>query len=387
MKGMNMNIKEPIRILHILGSIQRGGTESVVLNYYRVIDRKKVQFDLVIDENSPCDIPKEMKDLGCVVYKIPPYTNLPKYITSIRKICKQGNYKIIHSHMNTMSVFPLFAAWLAKVPVRIAHSHSSAGGGKDFKRDLLKYMLRPFSKIFATKYFACSEYAARWLFGSRVVDKGEVFVLNNAIETGEFAFQQRVRDEQRKILKVEDKFVVGHVGRFSPPKNHFFLIEVFKAFCKIKKNSVLLLVGGMGSAGEGIQKKLHKRIKDLGLQEKVYFLGTREHIGALYQAMDVFLLPSLYEGLAMVCIEAQCAGLLCVVSDRVPKEAKIQENVIFMSLDEPPEKWARAILENHRERVDGSWQVASVGYDVNTAADDLEKAYLSYIEHLQCSTF
>lgn len=380
MKEIDMNTKDPFRILHILGSAQRGGTESVVLNYYRAIDRKKVQFDLVIDENSPCDIPKEITDLGCIVYKIPPYTNLLKYITGIKKICKQGNYKIVHSHMNTLSVFPLFAAWLAKVPIRIAHSHSSAGGGKDFKRDLLKYMLRPFSKIFATKYFACSKYAARWLFGNRVVDKGEVFVLNNAIAIGEFAFQQCLRDDQRKILKVGDKFVVGHVGRFSPPKNHFFLIEVFNALCKMKKNSVLLLVGGMGSAGEGIEKKLHKRINALGLQEKVYFLGTREHVGTLYQAMDVFLLPSLYEGLGIACIEAQCAGLPCIVSDRVPKEIRIQENVIFMSLDEAPEKWARAILENRRERKDGSRQVAVAGYDINMVAGGLEKAYLSYLK-------
>ena len=315
-----MDTKEPIRVLHLLGSIQRGGTESVIFNYYRAIDRSRVQFDIIADSNSPCDIPKDITDLGCVVYKIPPYTNPMEYILSIKNICHQGNYKIVHSHMNTMSVFSLFAAWLAKVPVRIAHSHSTAGTGKDFKRDVLKYMLRPFSKIFATKYFSCSEHAARWMFGNRVVDKGKVFILNNAIATKKFAFNQRIRDEQRKILNLDNKLVVGHIGRFSPPKNHTFLVDVFHALCKIREDSVLLIVGGLGSSGRSIENMLRQRVGELGLQDKVRFLGVRENISELYQAMDIFLLPSLYEGLGMVCIEAQCSGLPCVLSDKVPKE-------------------------------------------------------------------
>lgn len=305
------------------------------------------------------------------------------YITAIKSICKQGNYKIVHSHMNTMSVFPLFAAWLAKVPVRIAHNHTTAGKGKgELVRNTLKYMLRPFSKIFANKYFACSEYAARWLFGNRTVDKGQVVVLNNAIATEKFVFDQHRRDEQRQSLGVDGKFVIGHVGRFSPPKNHFFLIEVFKALCMVRDDAVLLLIGGLGSAGGGIEEELHKRIDELGLRDKVLFLGTSEDISALYQAMDVFLMPSLYEGLGMACIEVQCSGLPCVVSDRVPKAVQINRNVKFLSLDEPIEKWVNAVSESSGERGDYSQQIAQAGYAINTVAKELEASYMHSVKIL-----
>ncbi|QAA21576.1 glycosyltransferase family 1 protein [Sporolactobacillus terrae] len=371
--------EEPIRVLHILGSLQRGGTESVVFNNYRAIDRSKVQFDIAIDDSSMCGIPKSITDLGCKVYRIPPYTRLPKYIFAIRRICKQGNYKIIHSHMNAVSVFSLCAAWLAGVPVRIAHSHTTAGKGKgEFIRNTLKYLLRPFSRVFANRYFACSEYAARWLFGNRVVDKGRVFVLNNAINTEKFAYDQHVRDEQRRNLGLDDKFVVGHVGRFSPQKNHFFLLEAFNALYKVRNDAVLLLIGGLGSAGGGIEEALRKRIDELGISDQVIFLGAREDISELYQAMDVFTLPSLYEGLGMACIEAQCSGLPCVLSDRVPKTARINKNVKFLPLEESCENWAKALAKSKGERKDYSKRVAEAGYDIDAVTKELEAAYIQY---------
>lgn len=375
-----MNTQNVIRVLHILGSLQRGGTESVVFNNYRFIDRSKIQFDIVVDNNSPCQIPEDIVKLGCKVYYISPYTHLTQYITEIRRLCKQNGYKIVHSHMNAMSVFSLLAAWQAGVPIRIAHSHSTASGGKDFKRDLFKYMLRPFSKVFANKYFACSEYAAQWLFGKRTINKGKVFLLNNAINVEQFKFDLWKRNESRHDMGLDGKFVVGHVGRFSPPKNHFFLIEIFNLICKEQSNSILLLVGGLGTAGTEIEERLQKKVDKLGLHDKVLFLGTKEDISNLYLAMDVFVLPSLYEGLGMASIEAQCSGLPCVLSDQVPEEAKVNKNVKFLSLNKSPEEWAEVILKSKDEkREDCSMKIAAAGYEIEIVAKKLEQQYLSYV--------
>lgn len=377
----NISTNEPIRVLHILGSAQCGGTESVVFNNYRAIDRNKIQFDIVIDDDSPCDIPKDIIDLGSHIYRISSYAKPVQYMAAIRNICKAEKYRIVHSHMNAMSVFPLFAAWLAKVPIRIAHSHSAAGGGKDFKRDLMKAILRPFSSVFATHYFACSEHAGRWLFGANNVDRKKVYILKNAIDTRQFTYNPLIRKELRQSLGLSGKFVVGHVGRFSPQKNHFFLLKVFHEICRRNNNSVLILVGGIGSAGGHIEKDLKEKICELELQSHVLFLGVREDVNLLYQAMDVFVLPSLYEGLGMACIEAQCSNLPCVLSNQVPKEVQINKNVLFLSLNEGPDRWAEVILKMNKDngRKDYSEKVSDAGYDIYLAANNLEKKYLSYV--------
>ena len=369
----------PIRVLHILGSIQRGGTESVVFNNYQYIDRSKVQFDIAIDDNSPCEVPQNIIDMGCRIYRIPPYTKQPAYIIAIREICLKNRYQIVHSHMNAMSIFPLFAVWLAKVPVRISHSHSTAAKGKgETKRNIIKYVLRPFSKLFATHYFACSEHAARWLFGNRVMEKGEVVILNNAISAKRFCYNLRTREEIRVQIGIKDKFVIGHVGRFSPPKNHDFLIDVFNDVIKIRDNAHLLLIGGIGSAGAGIEERVRKKLDSYGITDKVSFLGSMENISAFYQAMDVFILPSLYEGLGMACIEAQASGLPCIMSDRIPKEVQINENVKFLSLYESAERWAYEVAESRGIRGDYSKQIASAGYDIIEVANTLQETYLGY---------
>lgn len=333
------DLTSPVRVLHILGSAQRGGTESVVFNYYRSMDHSKVSFDIAIDDNSPCDLPKDVLSSDCEIYKIPPYTRLPAYLNAIDKICREGDYRIIHSHMNALSVFPLFAAWRAGVPVRIAHSHSTAGGGMDFKRDMIKYALRPFSRLFATHYIACSEHAGRWLFGD-----APFTLMPNAIDTERFAYNPNARDAFRKELGLENKFVIGHVGRFSPQKNHDFLLDIFGEACKQNDNCVLMLIGGLGSAGTNIEKNLREKVGRMNLTERVLFLGTREDISGVYQAMDVFVLPSLYEGLPVTVIEAQTAGLPCILSDRITREVKITEDACFLSLRDPLSVWAERIL-------------------------------------------
>ena len=225
-------VEEPIRIAHIMGKMIAGGVESVVTSEFLEMDKSKIQFDFICDEDST-NIPYDLieKNGGRVII-IPPYQKAFKYHKELKKVLKENNYKIVHSHIITMSVFSLFAAKCAGVPVRIAHSHSTTNK-KEKKKNLMKQVLRPFSKVFATNYMCCSELAGRWLFGDKEYDKGNVYLLNNAIDLDKFKYNEDIRKAKRKELGLKDKtFVIGHIGRFVEQKNHRFLIEVFNELHK-----------------------------------------------------------------------------------------------------------------------------------------------------------
>ena len=214
-----MKNKEPIRIAHIMGKMVGGGVEAVVMNYYRHIDKEKIQFDFLIDRDST-NIPyQEIKSLGGNVIIIPPYQKLPQYLKELTKIFKENDYKIVHSHINTLSIFPLYAAKKCNIPIRIAHSHSTSNK-KEYKKNFLKNFLRPFSKKYATHYFCCSEYAGRYLFGDKAYDNGEVTLINNAITVDNFLYNEEIRKNKREDLGITNEIVIGHVGRFISQKNH-----------------------------------------------------------------------------------------------------------------------------------------------------------------------
>lgn len=202
-----MNKEEPIRVAQIVGKWIGGGVESLILNYYQNMDRTKIQFDFICDEDST-DIPYDkIKKLGGSVILIPPYQHPFKYHRKLKQILKKGNYKIVHSHISTMSVFSLFAAKCAGVPVRVAHSHSTTNK-KEKKKNLLKQILRPFSKVFATDYMCCSELAGRWLFGDKEYNNGNVYLLNNAIDLDKFKYDENIRNSKRKELNISDDMFV-----------------------------------------------------------------------------------------------------------------------------------------------------------------------------------
>ena len=310
-----------IRVAQVIGKANSGGVESCIMNYYRHIDKTKVQFDFFVENTCKIIRKDKIEEMGGRVVIIPPYTKIFKYIKELKRLFTEGNYDIVHSNMNALSVFTLFAAWLAGIKVRIAHSHSTTNK-KEWKKNLIKNILKPFSKVFATDYFACSELAGRWLFGNRTFNKGKVKIITNAIEIDKFLFNEEIRNQMRKELNIEDKFVVGHIGRFVEQKNHTFLVDVFYEVQKERPNSVLLLIGD-GPLLEEIKEK----IKRLGIQDKVIFAGVHKHPERYYQAMDVFVLPSLYEGLGMVLIEAQVNGLPCIISNNIPQDAVYNQNV------------------------------------------------------------
>lgn len=364
---------EPIRIAQIIGKWLGGGVEAVVMNYYRNIDRDKIQFDFICDEDST-NIPfEEIEKLGGKVILIPPYQKVLKYHKELKKVLKEGNYKIVHSHINTLSVFSLFAAKCAGVPVRIAHSHSTTNQ-KEKKKNLIKQVLRPFSKLFATDYMCCSELAGRWLFGDREYDKGKVYLLNNAIDIEKFEYNEQIRKRKREELGIRDStLVLGHVGRFVEQKNHMFLIDIFSQVHKENEDTILLLIG------QGpLQNQIKDKVKSLKLEKFVKFLGQRDDVNELYQTFDIFLLPSLYEGLGMVLIEAQCAGCYCIASTEVPKIAKVTNNLNFIKLEDSSELWGIKAVKglNKVNRKECIKSIKEFGYDIKEENKKLENYYL-----------
>lgn len=372
-----MKNNKKIVVAEVIGKWVGGGVEAVIMNYYRNIDRTKIQFDFICDGDST-NIPyEEIEKLGGKIILIPPYQKILEYQKELQKILSDGKYTIVHSHINTLSLFPLYAAKKAKVPIRIAHSHSTTNK-TEWKKNLMKEVLRPFSKVYATDYMCCSELAGRWLFGDKVYDQGKVYLLNNAIDLDKFSYNEKIRNEKRKELNLrDDNLVIGHIGRFVAQKNHAFLIDIFKEIHK-KNNKAILLLAGKGP----LLEKTKAKVENLGLSEYVRFLGQRNDANELYQVFDVFLLPSLYEGLPVVGVEAQASGLLCVFSSDMTKEAKVLDSTTIMSLSNSPKEWADSILnklENYK-RINTKKEISNNGFNIKEEATKLENKYKEFLK-------
>lgn len=299
-----------IRILQCVNDMHRAGLETMLMNYYRNIDREKIQFDFLTHRPERSDYDDEIESLGGKIYYAPRLypQNYPAYFSYMKDFFKKHpEYQIMHSHIDSMSYLPLLAGKKAGVPVRIAHSHNTSID-KDFKYPLKQYFRFRITSA-ANHYLACGEEAGKYLFGNK-----EFKVIPNAVDASKFYFNESVRQNKRKELGYTKEFVVGHVGRISYQKNHKFLIEVFNELQKLETNAVLMLVG----VGEK-EPEIREQVKRLKLEEKVRFLGNRSDVNELYQAMDVFVLPSLFEGIPVVGIEAQFADLPCIFSDKIPK--------------------------------------------------------------------
>lgn len=372
-----MENEKIIRVAHIIGKWIGGGVEAVVMNYYRNIDRSKIQFDFFCDEDST-DIPfNEIQALGGKVILIPPYQNIFKYNKILKIELEKGEYKIIHSHINALSVFPLRIAKKSGIQIRIAHSHSTTNN-IEWKKNIIKSLLKPFSKIYATDFFACTEHAGKWLFGKSAYKKNIIFILNNAIDIKNYKFDSEKRKQFRERNNINsDTFVIGHAGRFVTQKNHEFLIDIFDKFYKKNKNSLLILVG------QGpLQGKIKEKINNLKLEDKVLFLNQRNDLNELYSAFDLFLFPSLYEGLGMVIIEAQTSGCPCLVSTEVPRDVKLTDLVKFEDLNSNVDIWSYDIMslkkDSDREKYEKI--MSKTQYNIITEAKKLENKYIELEE-------
>lgn len=359
-------LNDPIRVAIVVAQFVTAGTKSYIMNYYRNVDRTRIQFDFIVNNTSDGSY-QEIYDLGGKVYEITPAMKNPiKNIIDTYKILKKNDYKIVHALTNALNVFPMFAGWLAHTPVRISENLSTAHPSE--KKTIIKNILKPFATWFPTNYAANSELAARWLFGNN-----DCFILRNGIDLNRFKYDEGLRKSTRKELGIEDEFVIGHIGRYDFQKNHEFLIDIFADVHKKNPKTKLLLVG-YGELKEHIEQK----INNLGLRDYVLDCGATEDIAKLYNAMDCFVLPSYYEGLPVVGIEAQATGLPCFFSTEVTKETKITENVEFLSLDETADFWAEKILTMPlRERRDTDEEVKKSGYDIKIEAIKLIDMYRS----------
>ena len=356
-----------IRVLQVVTYMGRGGLETMLMNYYRNIDRNKVQFDFLTHRDERWDYDDEIESLGGKIYHLPKLNPFSKsYLNALDKFFKEHKeYQIVHCHQDCLSGVVLKVAKKNRVRFTIAHSHN-ANQDKN-----LKYLIKVFEKRkihkYADKLFACGDEAGRWMFNT-----DDFEVLNNAIDTDLYTYDKEKADKVKKEFGIENKFVVGHVGRFNPQKNHGFLIDVFNEVQKVKEDSVLMLVGD----GD-LRPEIEQKVRDLGLSDKVIFTGVRSDVNDLMQGMDVFLFPSLYEGLGIVLIEAQASGLKCVISNTIPKDGVLTKDVTSISLNQSPAVWANEILKYQEyKRANNKKIIKKANYDIKNNAKTLEQFYI-----------
>lgn len=364
-------MSKPIRILHVLQRMEAGGTQALLMNLYRNIDRTKVQFDFFVEYDYKEFYDAEIESLGGHVYysNVRRDFNIIKFQKKLKEVIKNNDYKIVHVHTYSIGYFALQVAKKCGVPVRIAHSHNNETV-RDSKYVLKKIMQKIYT-IYATDLFACSKSAGEYLFG-----KKEFYILNNSIDSEKFIFNETFRKEIRKELNLENSFVIGHVGRLHAQKNHKFLINVFKKIQQKKKNAKMILVGN-----GPLEEEIKNQISKLKLEDKILLLGVRKDINKILMGIDVFALPSLFEGLGIVAIEAQAAGTPVVASDTLPKETEISSLIKKLSLNESEEIWADTIIQmsdNKEKQSNMSQKIIDSNFDIKDSAKKLENKYIDW---------
>ena len=371
-----------IKVLQIFTTLNIGGAESMIMNYYRQLDKSKIQFDFLVHRPDKGAFEDEIKELGGQIFRLNPISPFfpNKYYEELRSFLKNNPYQIIHSHLNTFSYFTLKIAEEFKIPTRIAHAHIAIDkvGLKDIitqkenikesLKKIVKFQLRKKSKVHATHLFSCGDKAGKWLFG----ENAEFTLMNNSINAKNFTYNAEVGNNARKELGLENKFIIGHVGRFGSQKNHAFLLKIFKSIVEKKNNSALVLIGG-----GPLQEVIKNEAKSLGILDKVQFLGVRKDIPKLMQMFNAFIFPSFYEGLPVTLIEAQAAGIQIFASDTITNEVEITNNIQFLSIEESAEYWANEVIKEEFSKTNTLDQIIDAGYDIKSNTLELEEFYLS----------
>jgi len=373
---------KPVRVLHVVGGMDRGGAETMIMNLYRKIDRSKIQFDFLCMKPGKHHYDQEIKDLGGRIL----YINPPRKVGIIRHIQEivsaireYGPFVAVHSHTLFHSGVVMLAAFLAGINKRVCHSHNTGNvGANKLQRRIYFNVMRVLIKIFATDMIACSRDAGVYLFGKRLLKKGKAVIFPNAIDLRKY--ERLTYDDTlylRKSLDLpNDAIVIGHIGRFAQQKNHKFFIPLME-YVKVKDLNLYLVLVGDGE----LRKKIQALVKEKGLDKYIKFLGIREDIPELMNMFDVFVMPSLYEGLPVTLIEAQAAGTPCVVSNNITKEVDMGLNLIeFVSLNSPIEDWINKIIEKAGKKYRHFDKIREIykerKYDVEETAKDIMEIYL-----------
>ena len=341
-----------------------------MMNVFRNIDHNRFRVDFLLFSWGETEYSKEVEAAGCKVWRVTCRRESPiGWYTSLYHFFKEHakEYTAIHYNGNGLTaIAPIVLAFLFKIPIRIVHAHNSSASG--FHNKYLHILLRSFVRRITTHHFACSTAAAEWFYGSH-----PAVVIKNGIDTNKFAYNPHVRQSIRSSLGIsQNAIIIGHVGRFEEEKNHSFILEIFSAFIKGHPNAVLLLIG-VGS----LLEKTKEQVQQLGIEKNVHFLGERKDVNLLLQAIDCFLMPSTFEGQPFVLIEAQCAGVPCLVSDAINEDICLTDNVVRYQLARSSNDWAsemERLLDNF-QRKDESSTIAEKGYSIKSVITYLEKVY------------
>lgn len=361
-----------IRILHSVSNMDRGGVETMLMNYYRRIDRNEIQFDFLCNKSKPGAYDAEIEAMGGRIYRTPglnplKYGQYLKYMAQLFEA--HPEYQIVEAHNGPFGVYALYAAKRNGIPKRIFHAHG-AGVVKDKKLPLKLFCKRQIPKC-ANSFYACGTEAAKYYYGDACVAAGKVKIIPNAIDLKRFGFNAETRNKIRSQYGLTDAHIIGHAGRFSPQKNHDFLVKVFEEVAKRDEKAYLVLLGE-GDLYQNVKEQITRR----GLQDKVLMPGNVGNVFEWYQAFDCFVLPSVFEGLPVVGVEAQAADLPCLFSDRVTREIDLLESNRFLPIDSV-EKWAEEILQSFtvRERKDNTEVIGKHHFDIDTESGNLVTEY------------
>lgn len=368
-----------IRIIHFIDRIGRGGTQAVLFDWLKNIDRDKIQFDFLVFMDGQKEYIEKFKALGCNIYQISHLSikQIPRFMSDLNSFFKEHHYDVAHGHSKSKNVFFLYAAKKNHVPVRIAHSHNT----QFQKMAVIGEIMKPMLKVVATDFYACSDIAGIWLFGQKAYNQGKITIIKNGVDTYKFKFNHRVRNTYRKKLGLEDSIVFGHIGKYMEQKNHKFLLDIFKKIHEKQPEAKLLLIGG---GYDDVIAAVNKKINDLGIEDVVIQLGLRPDVPQFMQVMDMFLLPSLYEGLPVVGVEAQATGLSCLISDTVTREVCLLPTTEYLSLQESADIWADKALELYHvgsgNREAAFQSVFNQGYDSKIVAEKLTDLYMEKVK-------
>lgn len=370
-------MKTPVNILYINGNImKRGGIEAFMMNYFRHVDKSKIHIDFLVHGYGKGIYDDEIIAAGSRIFHVPTKSKHPlAYQRELKKLFKSEHFDIVHSHLDAMNGWVLKIAKKCGVSVRIAHSHNT----DHLTNNIIKRAFNDYSKKqipkYATHLFACSQMAGEWLFGEKTKFK----IVNNAIELERFQYNDEIRNEIRRKNNWTNRFVIGHVGRFDYQKNQEYLVSIMNEVLRNKPNALLVFVGSGDT--ESVVKQLAIKNK---VEDNIVFLGSREDVNELYNAFDTFVLPSRFEGLGIVAIEAQANGVPSILSDQIPKIVKINNNVVFLPLNKK-ERWIEEISTS-KTRENGIDKVREAGYDIFTATKKLEDDYLDMVEKTEGET-